>query len=102
MSEEGASKNDAKDDKAPLEYLRLDGIEEMCRVFKFGASKYGKENYLKGHHVDQLTSAALRHLLAYQDGQEHDPETGFRHIAHAMCCMAMLQTQIKLNTLRRD
>jgi len=99
---ETASKDDVRDDKIPLEFLRLDGIAEMCRVFKFGGAKYGKNNYLKGHHVDQLTAAALRHLLAYQGGEELDPESGYSHVAHIMCCMAMLQTQKNLNTLRRD
>lgn len=97
-----AKKNDKKDDKAPLEYLRLDGISEMCEVFAFGANKYGKDNYLLGHHVDQLTAAALRHILAYQAGQELDPETGKSHIAHAQATLAMLQTQKTLGTLRRD
>lgn len=97
-----ASKNDKKDGKSPLEYLRMDGISEMCEVFAFGATKYGKDNYLLGHHVDQLTAAALRHILAYQAGEELDPESGKSHIGHAMCCLSMLQTQKALNTLRRD
>jgi len=97
-----AKKNDKKDGKVPLEYLRLDGISEMCEVFAFGASKYGKDNYLLGHHIDQLTAATLRHILAFQSGEELDPETKKSHIAHAQCCLAMIQTQKTLGTLRRD
>jgi hypothetical protein len=102
VKRETAKKNDKKDGKVPLEYLRMDGISEMCEVFAFGANKYGKDNYLLGHHVDQLTAAALRHILAYQAGQELDPETGKSHIAHAQATLAMLQTQKALGTLRRD
>ena len=96
-----AKKNDKRDNKIPLEYLRLDGISEMCEVFAFGATKYGKDNYLLGHHVDQLTAAALRHILAYQSGEELDPESGKSHIGHAQACLSMLQSQKVLGTLRR-
>lgn len=102
VKRETAKKNDKKDGKVPLEYLRMDGISEMCEVFAFGANKYGKDNYLLGHHVDQLTAAALRHILAYQAGQELDPETGKSHVAHAQATLSMLQTQKTLGTLRRD
>jgi len=97
-----AKKNDKLDNKAPLEFLRLDGVQEMCRVFEYGAKKYGKNNYLLGHQDSQLTAAALRHILAYQSGEHVDPETGYPHLAHAQCCLAMFFTQRALGTLRLE
>lgn len=95
-----AKKNDKLDNKAPLEFLRLDGLREMCYVFQYGAKKYGKNNYLLGHKDSQLTAAALRHILAYQSGEPTDPETGYSHLAHAQCCLAMYFTQKALGTIK--
>lgn len=95
----GALKNDKTDNKAPLEFLRMDGIEEMCRVFKFGAKKYAKNNYLKGMESERLTSAALRHILAYQSGEKLDPESGRSHLGHAMACLAMHFSMESVGTL---
>jgi ADP-heptose:LPS heptosyltransferase len=32
----------------------------------------------------------MRHLAAWQRGEENDPETGLPHLAHAMCNLRML------------
>ena len=94
-----AMKNDEKDDKSPLDFLRLDGIQGAMRVFKFGAKKYAKNNYLKGGlNASRLTAAALRHILQYQDGEELDAESGESHIDHAMCCLMMLRSTQQLGT----
>ena len=97
-----AKKNDKKDNKIPLEFLELDAIADMCRVFAFGATKYGRNNYFLGHNVTQLTSAGMRHLLAYQNGEDLDPESGLSHLGHAMCCVAMLIKQLALGTSKDD
>lgn len=98
----GAMKNDKVDNKIPLDFLRLDGIAGAMRVFKYGAGKYEKNNYLKGIEASRLTSAALRHLLAYQDGQFLDPETNESHIDHAMCCLMMLRSTQEIGTSIND
>jgi hypothetical protein len=93
-----ASKNDKTDNKIPLEFLELDGIAEMCKVFAFGAEKYSAGNYFLGHEQTRLLAAAMRHLLAYQGGEDLDPESGLTHLGHAQCCLAMLQKQKALGT----
>jgi hypothetical protein len=32
----------------------------------------------------------MRHLVAYQSGEEIDPESGKSHLAHAQCCLIFL------------
>lgn len=93
-----AKKNDKADDKVPLEYLELDGVAGMCKVFAFGAKKYTKGNYFLGHEQTRLLAAAMRHVLAYQSGEDTDPESGLQHTHHAMCCLAMLHKQQALGT----
>ena len=85
--------------KAPLDFLRLDGVSEMCRVFQFGAQKYERDNYLKGMSGKRLTAAALRHILAHQQGDLLDGESGLPHLAHAMCCLSMYFSMKEVGTL---
>lgn len=97
-----AVKDDRKDDKAPLDFLRLDAVEGACRVFKFGAEKYEKDNYLLGMEESRLTAAAMRHVLQYQSGEFMDSESGLSHIDHAMCCLMMLKSTQALGTSIKD
>jgi len=93
-----ANKNNKVDGKSPLKYLDFAMIDEMCRVFEFGATKYGKNNFYLGHEVSTLLEACIRHLLAYKEGEDNDPESGLNHIAHAQCNLAMLMQQLALGT----
>jgi hypothetical protein len=31
-----------------------------------------------------------RHIWAWKEGEQNDPETGRHHLAHAMCCLMFL------------
>ena len=60
-------------------------------VMSRGAAKYGPMNWRK----DPVSSstyydAAMRHLMAWWDGQSNDPETGLPHLAHAAANMCIL------------
>jgi len=66
-------------------------LEEYVKVLTFGAKKYAPNNWRK---VDDQKSryfaALMRHIWAWWRGEQRDPETGFHHLAHAMCCVAFL------------
>lgn len=99
-----AMKNDASDNKPPLEHLCLEHVAEMCRVFAWAEGKYprnadGTPNYYKGHYKLKLLAAAMRHILAAVGGEEFDPESGLSHVAHAQASLAMIQKQKQLGTL---
>lgn len=53
-----------------------------ARVLAFGANKYAAHNWRKGMLWTRLGDAALRHLTAWMDGEDTDPETGESHLAH--------------------
>ena len=40
--------------------------------------------------MPQPLACALRHLAAFQRGEDLDPESGLPHLAHAMCNLRML------------
>ena len=71
-------------DKARMDLLSNVALKELSKVLAFGASRYGEHNWRQGIETSRLLGAMLRHILAYQDGETLDPETGLSHIAHAM------------------
>lgn len=76
--------------KPRLELLPSDSLEEIAKVLTFGAKKYSAENWRKGINYSRLMGAAMRHLLAWKDGEDKDPESGLTHLAHAGCCVLFL------------
>lgn len=70
-------------------------IEEISRVREFGQKKYSRENWRLGFKYNRSLAAALRHILAFKEGEDLDPESGLSHIAHAVCCLEHLMNDIK-------
>lgn len=77
--------------KAQLHLTPLPALEAMAGAFELGAKKYGAYNWRQRNvSISTYISAAERHLRAYWEGQETDPESGKHHLGHAMACMAIL------------
>lgn len=88
--------------KADLSLVPRIASEEMARAFMVGEKKYGRYNYTAGLQSHRLIAAAMRHLHAYQEGEDMDPEgTEFRskHLGHALASIAMLLHCEELGTL---
>ncbi|QMV32367.1 hypothetical protein T2_00050 [Ralstonia phage Elie] len=81
--------------KPPLSLVDRHAIEEIGRVLAFGAQKYAAHNWRQGIAYSRLLDAALRHLYAFADGEDNDPESGLSHIAHAGCCVVFLLGMIR-------
>jgi hypothetical protein len=76
--------------KPPMDLLDRTWLEEVSKVLAFGATKYGPHNWRSGIEFSRLIAAALRHLHAFNDGENLDTESGLPHIAHASCCLMFL------------
>lgn len=76
--------------KPRLDLVSSKAIIKMSQVLTFGAKKYADHNWRKGFKYSRLISATLRHIAAYNDGEDLDPETQLSHISHAMCCLMFL------------
>ena len=79
--------------------LRVDLItsemeEGLAEVLTYGATKYEDRNWEKGLKHSTHYAAAKRHMLKFWKGIDLDDESGLHHIAHAMCNLAMLYTNI--------
>lgn len=76
--------------KPPMSLLDRHAMEEIANVLAFGAQKYAAHNWRKGIAYSRLLDAAMRHLFAFADGEDNDPESGLSHVAHAGCCIVFL------------
>ena len=78
------------DDKPDLSLIPLSTLEDEARVWMYGKEKYAAWNWTKGMDWSIPLACALRHLAAFQAGEDLDRESGLPHIAHAMCNLRML------------
>lgn len=58
--------------------------EAYGRVAEFGAVKYAARNWEKGLPMSQISSSLQRHLFAFMDGEDKDPESGLSHLDHML------------------
>jgi len=77
-------------DKLPLHLLSTEAMNQTAAVLKFGAQKYAEHNWRKGFAWSRPLAAAMRHITAFNDGEDRDPESGLSHLAHAACCIMFL------------
>lgn len=89
MSE--ATKFDAK--KNRLSLVPHAPLQELIRVYEFGAAKYGDRNWMQGLPYSRWYDAAQRHIMAFWGGEDKDPESGLHHLAHAAFSLFALQWQ---------
>jgi len=76
--------------KLPLNLLSTEALNQTAAVLAFGAEKYASHNWRKGFTWSRPLAAAMRHLTAFNDGEDKDPESGLSHLAHAACCIMFL------------
>lgn len=78
--------------KAPLSTVPGVVLAELSVAMLEGARKYGKYNYrVAGVRASVYYDAAFRHLLAWHDGEDIDPDSGMSHIIKAIASLAVLR-----------
>ena len=88
-----ATKHDQN--KIRLELLPPEMLFETGKILTFGAKKYGDRNWEKGFKWSRLFGALNRHIWAWWNGEDKDPETNESHLSHAMCMLTFLLTHEK-------
>jgi len=78
--------------KPKMHLLPPKALEGIAKIMTYGARKYSAFNYKsgKGLNWDRVYSACMRHLNAWNSGEDIDPESGENHLLHAGCCIMML------------
>ena len=87
LSQQGVKHDQGKD---PWHLFPWDAARGVVKVLGFGASKYAPRNWELGMDWDRPFAACIRHLTAWYEGEDVDPETGLMHLAHASCCCLFL------------
>ena len=68
-----------------------------------GAGKYGRANWrIAGVRASIYVDAAMRHITAWFEGQDADPESELPHLAHALACLAIIVDAQAAGMLRDD
>jgi hypothetical protein len=89
--------------KCPLGLIPPKAMEETAWVHGLGAEKYGPFNWRDtGVCASTYVNAILRHLNAWRDGEDLDPESGRTHLAHVACCCNILIDAAHCGTLDDD
>lgn len=83
----GARYNTGKPD---FSLIPLSTMEDEARVWMYGQQKYAAWNWAKGMPWSAVFASLMRHMAAWQRGEEVDAESGLPHLAHAMCNLRML------------
>ncbi len=76
--------------KLPLQLISTEALNQVAAVLQFGANKYSANNWRSGFDWSRVIGAAMRHLTAFNGGEDKDPESGLSHLAHAACCLMFL------------
>lgn len=81
-----------KFDDGKLQYSLIppEVLEEMAKIFTYGANKYEKNNWRKNKDLDRYVDALYRHMEAWRAGEINDKESGYNHLSHAITNLAFL------------
>ena len=69
-------------DKLRVDLVPPEWLEALAQVMTHGAQKYAERNWEKGMDWSKVLGPLLRHVLAWQRGEELDPESKLHHMAH--------------------
>jgi hypothetical protein len=57
-------------------------LDELAKVYTYGARKYDPDNYFKGMAWRKVIGPLLRHLWKWIRGEKYDDESGLHHLSH--------------------
>lgn len=78
--------------KVPLSGMPAPVLLECGLVKLHGDLKYGRYNWREaGVRASVYYDASIRHLMAWYEGEDIDPDSGVHHLAHAMTGLAVLR-----------
>lgn len=72
-------------------------IRKMARRFEDGATKYGRDNWMKGIPLSRYQDSLMRHLLQWAEGDTTEDHAGA--VLWNMACAAWTEEQIERGEL---
>lgn len=78
--------------KPPLSTVSSAVLFEVGAAMLEGACKYGRHNYREvGVRSSVYYDATMRHLMAWWEGEDIDPDSGLPHVTKALASLAVLR-----------
>ena len=78
--------------KAPMSTVSAAVLAEVGVAMLEGAAKYGRHNYRAvGVRASVYYDATMRHLMAWWEGEDVDPDSGMSHITKAITSLVVLR-----------
>jgi hypothetical protein len=78
--------------KAPMSTLPAGVLAEMGVAMLEGKAKYGAFNYrIAGVRSSVYYDALMRHIMAWWEGEDIDPDSGLPHVVKALVTLAVLR-----------
>ena len=81
------------DGKSRVDLIDPQFTINLGHVMAYGAKKYAEESWKTdvANPIPRYLAAAMRHILAFANGQLTDEESGLPALSHAACSLMMLQ-----------
>jgi hypothetical protein len=75
-------------------------MEGLAAALANGTTKYGRASW-RSRSFDALTftAAAVRHIKAYEDGEDHAADSGVHHLDHAIASLCIMRDAAAFGTL---
>jgi hypothetical protein len=89
--------------KAPLHLFPDSAVVAGAMAFLEGREKYGQYNWrATGVRASVYVAALRRHIAAWWNGEDVDPDSGLHHLWKAISCLAVLIDADELGALEDD
>lgn len=89
--------------KAPMSTVSAVVLAEVGVAMLEGAAKYGRHNYRAvGVQSSVYYDATMRHLMAWWEGEDIDPDSGMSHITKAITSLVVLRDAMIQGMLTDD
>lgn len=89
--------------KVPFSTVPAKIIAEIGLALLEGARKYGRHNYRAiGVRASVYYDASLRHLSAWWEGEDIDPDSGLSHITKAIAGLVVLKDSMEIGNWADD
>ncbi|HLF66055.1 MAG TPA: dATP/dGTP diphosphohydrolase domain-containing protein [Gammaproteobacteria bacterium] len=89
--------------KAPMSTVPANVIAELGVAMLEGASKYGRHNYrAMGVRSSVYYDGTMRHLMAWWEGEDIDPDSNLSHITKAIASLTVLRDAMMQDMLTDD
>ena len=76
--------------KPRFDLIPLQALVNAAKVFEFGEGKYGRNNWTRGMEWSKMIASLVRHIAAFQAGEDMDMESGHSHVGAILCNAIML------------